>query len=131
MEQAWNASILSSLTGGAKPRFAAARFLAVADGVAVLGVPNAIHAAKCEERRRIVEVALAEHFGQPIGLKIVVDDDAVAPRSASEPPPRDETPDDYGADVDLSELTDAADTAVSGIDRIAEAFPGVEVIETE
>ena len=104
---------------------------ALLGGVAVFGLPNQVHAARCDEKRDDVEAALAGHFGRPIPLRIVVDGDAATPGAASGGAPPDETPDDLGADIDMDQLTDAEDTAVSGIDRIAEAFPGVEVVESE
>ena len=44
----------------------------------VFGLPNKIHAAKCEEVRPEVEAALAAHFGRPTPLRIVVDTAAPA-----------------------------------------------------
>jgi hypothetical protein len=38
-------------------------------------------------------------------------------------------PDDLDAGVDLSELRDATDVTSSSVDRIAQVFPGVEVVD--
>ena len=38
---------------------------------------------------------------------------------------------DERSDIDMTQLTDADSTSTSSLDRIAEVFPGVEVIEGE
>jgi DNA polymerase-3 subunit gamma/tau len=129
---AWGDAVLASLSTKARPRFSAGRFIGVEDGVAVFGLPNKIHAAKCDELRPEVEAALTSHFGQRVPLRIVVDD---APGA----PPRDggarrepvvDLPDGPD-DVDLAQLTDADDVATSGADRVAQVFPGAQLVEEE
>ena len=127
LSDAWAATILDGLSQRVKSRYRAGRFLSAGDGVAQYGLPNAIHANRCEEGRPEVEAALAAHFGMPIALTIVVDGDASPPAVPGRPAPRpDHDPDEA---VDMSELVDADATATSSIDRIAEVFPGVEVVE--
>jgi len=130
---AWGDSILSALSGRAKSRFAGGRFISVADHVAQFGLPNEHHAKRCVEAQPEVEAALAAHFGTPIALQIVVDGDAPAPVIPGIPPSVDvdEGGDAMGSGIDMTELTDADASAVSSLDRIAEVFPGVEVIEGE
>jgi DNA polymerase-3 subunit gamma/tau len=127
---AWGDTILGSLTPKAKSRFAGGRFLDVdAAGTARFALPNAHHASRCEEVRAEVEQALGAHFGVPVPLAIVVDDEPVAPATGrSSVPPGDA---DELVEVDLAELVDADDAAVTSIDRIAEVFPGLEVVEGE
>jgi DNA polymerase III subunit gamma/tau len=152
-------------------------------------VPNAVHRAKCEEQRQVVEAALAEFVGSPVGVELLDgggdggsggggggteadarrsadsgapdrpeaphrDADATvdagrserssprtrglaaakaigdSPESLAEAPPVSsvDLPDDD--DVDLDDLVDAPPESVkSPIDRLAEAFPGSELIE--
>jgi DNA polymerase-3 subunit gamma/tau len=149
-------------------------------------VPNAVHRAKCEEQRPIVESALAAFAGAPVAVEFADDADGgqgggagspsrPAPRPSAAPPSasgsdptvtqvRDdadtrparssarerglaaaaaagidadgslstgvsaELPDDD--EVDLDDLVDAPPESVkSPIDRLAEAFPGSELIE--
>jgi DNA polymerase-3 subunit gamma/tau len=126
---AWGDTVLGTLSGRAKSRFAAGRFVTVADGAADFGLPNAMHAKRCEEARAEVEAALARHFGRPVPLRITVDGDAPPPPSMRVPPPPPDGPDDLDGSMDLSELRDATDVSSSSVDRIAEVFPGVEVVE--
>jgi DNA polymerase-3 subunit gamma/tau len=126
---AWGDSVLSTLPSKAKPRFASGRFLTVGPDAAVFGLPNKIHAAKCEEVRPEVEAALADHFGRPVPIRIVVDDGASAPMA--DPPsasPREdlESPEEV---IDLDELRDATDAPRSGVDVVHQVFPGAEVVD--
>jgi DNA polymerase-3 subunit gamma/tau len=118
---AWGDVILKGIPG--RPRLAGGRWLAVDEGVAVFALPNEAHRQRCEELRPKVEAALAEHFGRPIPVRMVVDPGT--PARNSSPPPE---PDDVGT-VDLGELDDAPAEVASGIDRIIQAFPGATVEE--
>jgi DNA polymerase-3 subunit gamma/tau len=129
--QAWGASVLPSLSARAKSRFSPGRFLDVEPDAVIFGLPNKIHAAKCEEVRPEVEAALAAHFGRATPLRIVVDTAAPpppargsAPAAPSEPEPADEM-------VDLTELTDATDAPATGVDVVHQIFPGAEVVDGE
>jgi DNA polymerase-3 subunit gamma/tau len=130
---AWGDTILGTLPARAKSRFAAGRFVAVSDGVVQYGLPNAVHATRCEEVRGEVEAALAKHFGRPVPLTIVVDGDAPPPPSMRVPPPSSASGAADGPEdeehVDISQLTDATDVTSSSVDRIAQVFPGVEVVD--
>ncbi len=125
---AWGDAILPSL-GRAKPRYSGGRWVAVEADAAVFGLPNAIHATKCEEVRGDVEAALAAHFGRPVPIRIVVDAGGAVPAprdgGADDGPPTADDPDT----IDLSELTDATDVATTGVERIAQVFPGAELVD--
>jgi len=91
--QAWGDHVLGRLRPKAKALFQAGRFVGVEDGRAVFGLPNEIHRTRCEEIRGDVEPALADYFGQPVPLSLVVDgspppaaDDA-APAATRPTPP--------------------------------------------
>ncbi len=138
---AWADHVLTALRPAVKARFAAGRFVSVDDAGAVFGLPNQAHRDKCDERRADVEAALADHFGQPVPLRLVVDDGS----GGAEPPPRpdagpaaaptdetDETDEDEVASIDPAELVDAPSTASGGgLDKLTEAFPGAELVEEE
>ena len=85
---AWADHVLSALRPAVKARFAAGRFMTVDDTEAVFGLPNQAHRDKCDERRADVEAALADHFGQPVPLRLVVDDGS----GGAEPAPSSPTP---------------------------------------
>jgi DNA polymerase-3 subunit gamma/tau len=128
--RAWGDVVLPSLPAKAKSRFSPGRFLRVDDDAIVFGLPNKIHAAKCEEVRGEVEAALAAHFGTTTPLRIVVDDAAPPPPSRGSTgrvPDRDSDPiDDV---VDLTELTDATDAPATGVEVVSRIFPGAEEVE--
>lgn len=128
LTKAWSTTILAKL-GRAKPRYAGGRWVDVVDGVAVYGLPNEIHAAKCEEVRGVVEAELAEHFARPITMRIVVDAGDPAPRRG--PDAAAGGPGEFEEDVaiDLEDLTDVEGDAPTGVDRIAEIFPGAELVD--
>ncbi|HEY5663054.1 MAG TPA: hypothetical protein VIS05_03365, partial [Ilumatobacter sp.] len=113
-------------------------------------VPNEAHGAKCNEHRPAVEAALAAAVGGPIRIEFVVtsrphdDPEATpAPGRTASPAPREAAPARPPADpsgtashqpaaddeIDLSDLTDAPPESVkTPIDRLAEAFPGSELM---
>ncbi len=129
---AWGDVVLPSLPAKAKSRFSPGRFLEVEPNAVVFGLPNKIHAAKCEEVRPEVEAALATHFGRPTPLRIVVDTAAPPPpaREGSTPPSASE-PEPVEEVVDLTELTDATDAPATGVDVVNQIFPGAEVVDGE
>jgi DNA polymerase-3 subunit gamma/tau len=71
--EAWGDSLLARLPPRARARFCVGRFLAAHDGIAEFALPNEQHRAACEELRPEVERVLAEHFGRPVVLQLVVD----------------------------------------------------------
>jgi hypothetical protein len=127
---AWGDQILSNLPQRAKVRFAGGHWVRVEDGVAVFGLPNPVHASRCEECRADVEAALAQHFGTAVPIRLVVDGDGPdpsAPHLSVAPPPPGDAPGDESS-IDPGELTDAPEAATSGLDRIAAIFPGAEIV---
>jgi DNA polymerase-3 subunit gamma/tau len=139
----WENSVRPSLRGMPRAIYAPAAFVRSVDGVVTLAVPNAVHREKCEQHRAAVEQALTAHVGSPVRVELVEGDgggggaDRTSPtavssvtRAATDVPSAVEAglPDDD--DVDLDDLVDAPPEAVkSPIDRLAEAFPGSELIE--
>jgi DNA polymerase-3 subunit gamma/tau len=71
--QAWGDHILGRLRPKAKALFQAGRFVGAVDGKAVFGLPNDTHRQRCEAIRGDVEPALAEYFGLPVELSLVVE----------------------------------------------------------
>jgi len=126
---AWGDTLLAKLPRAAKPRYSAGRFVTVDERGAVFALPNKSHVAKCEEHRVAVEAVLAAHFGCAVPLVLVVDDSttvAAPPAEASDP-----DPDDHDEIVDVHELEDAPADGRSGIERVAAAFPGAQLVEED
>jgi DNA polymerase III subunit gamma/tau len=143
----WASEIVPTLKPFVRSIFSVPRLLGVRDGVLALGAPNDAHRAKCEQHRSEVEAAAARVAGGPVTIALVVesggthhdDDDSHQRGSAGD---RGDTnarvvalhpdgPPVAGDDeIDLHDLVDAPpDSVVSPIDRLAQAFPGSELID--
>jgi len=128
---AW-APLLDSLSQKVRARFKGGRVTAVDGGSVTFGVPNAIARDRCLQVSADLETALAQHFGQPVQVIVVIDDQAAAPIDVAriEPRPVANAPSDLDEDIGpVSELVDATDQSANGIDRLTRAFPGSEVID--
>jgi len=86
LTRAWGDGLLQALPPRPRARFRTGRFVAVEADAAVFALPNATHLGYCEEVRSEVEAQLAAHFGRPVPLRLVVDDDPV-PGVGGEPGP--------------------------------------------
>jgi hypothetical protein len=122
--KAWGDSVLSGLKGRARARFRAGRFVAAQDGVATFALPDETHRSYSDECRIDVEMALRAHFGVPIRLRLVVDDDSPsvpASQTTSHQTVADDPP-------DPDELTDAPPGSTSVEARLLETFPGAREV---
>ena len=139
--QAWGDVLLGQLPSRARARFRVGRFVAVDGDSAVFALPNETHRSYCEDVRADVESALAAHFGTPVLLRLVVDDDddananaspdAAAParRPSAAPEPMAEAADDESALLDpevLAAETLPAGAGLSPEQRVKQLFPGAE-----
>ena len=134
LTRVWSDTLLPALPQRSRARFSGGHWVDVVDGVAVFGLPNEPHAARCEELRPDVESVLAAHFGTVVPIRLVVDGsapDPSAPRAvaASRRAAADENPIDES--IDLDDLTNARGTATAGVDRIAAVFPGASLVDEE
>jgi DNA polymerase-3 subunit gamma/tau len=130
----WSDTLLPALPQRSRARFSGGHWVEVSDGVAVFGLPNEPHAARCEELRPEVESMLSAHFGTTVPIRLVVDGsapDPSAPRvvATSRRAAADENPVDES--IDLDDLTNARGTATAGVDRIAAVFPGASLVDEE
>ena len=129
----WVAEILPSLKGFGKALYAATKLVGQRDGSLVLGAPNETHRTKCEQYRTEVEAAITKVVGAKVPVSLTVDGlaahdepdhNVVQLKRAASVPEADES------EIDLSDLVDAPpDSVVSPIDRLAQAFPGSEIID--
>ncbi|MFZ8998164.1 MAG: hypothetical protein ACO3D0_07305, partial [Ilumatobacteraceae bacterium] len=125
---AWDGTVKAQLKPIVRALFSVGQFVGQdPDGTWRFSVPNAAHADKCREHRAAVESALSTATGAAVGIEFVVaggGDSTPAPTAVPE-----STADE---DIDLGELTDAPPESVkSPIDRLAEAFPGSELLGGE
>jgi hypothetical protein len=114
----WADAVLGRLRPRAKGLFAQGRFVRV-DDAAVLALPSEALRRKADELRPQVEAELAAVVGRKVALRLVVE--GGDPTAAQQAPAPEE--DDV---VDLRDLADAPPE--HGIDRLASAFPGAEIV---
>ncbi|HVM01443.1 MAG TPA: hypothetical protein VM263_02140, partial [Acidimicrobiales bacterium] len=126
LTKAWGDGVLASLSGRAKARFGAGRFLAVEDGVAVFALPNSHYLGRCEEVRGEVEGVLAAHFATAVPLRLVVDAPVPEPAAGGDAPPHDEA---FDAFADEGPRGDAP-AVTSPEEQLKRAFPGAEEVAT-
>jgi DNA polymerase III subunit gamma/tau len=121
-----------ALKGLAKAMFMGAHVLGVRDGALAFGFAGDVHRKRADEFRPDVEKALAAACGKPVAVSLVVEN---APSAADDHdanvvqlhPPTEVPSDD---EVDLTDLVDVPpESVVSPIDRLAQAFPGSEIID--
>ena len=145
VDEAWSSVVLASLPVRIRSKWRPGRWTEPVDGALRFAVPNAWHQKACDEYRREVEQALAGHFGRPLTVALVVDDDSSsgAPGAPGGPaaavgttsPVGAPAPADPAVDaeehIDPSELRDADDVATNGVDLVLREFGGGEVVEEE
>ena len=134
LTRSWSDTLLPTLPQRSRARFSGGHWVDVIDGVAVFGLPNEPHAARCEECRPEVEAVVSAHFGTTVPIRLVVDGsapDPSAPRgvAASRLSTTDDNPVDES--IDLDDLTDAKGSSTTGVDRIAAVFPGAELVDED
>ncbi|MEQ1874410.1 MAG: DNA polymerase III subunit gamma/tau [Ilumatobacteraceae bacterium] len=153
----WATEVMPALKSLPRAIYAATRVVGVRDGMVAVAAPNEAHRLKCEQHRAVVEAAVLKVVGAPIKLALTVEivrdggndaagdtpgndmpaneasgtaatsdasgnDNVVQMRRPTSPPPDEE--------VDLDGLVDAPpETVVSPVDRLAQAFPGSQIID--
>jgi DNA polymerase III subunit gamma/tau len=129
-------TILELVGPRARALFRVGRFDAVANGNAIMSVPNAAHLERAREVEAELGAALAGQFN---GLTLTLRSDEDAPLSEAPAPPVavpsapvESAPVEYSdeADIDLHELIDAPDNSGNtALDQLTAIFPGAEVVE--
>ncbi len=132
---AWADQVWPKLKGTTKALFSSGRFVASEDGEPTFALPSNHPMARCEQMKPEVEAALSVHFARPVTMTLSVDHgETETPTSGSSPrPPAARAPEPEEA-IDPDELVDAPLNAApppSGIDRLADAFPGAKWLEDD
>jgi DNA polymerase-3 subunit gamma/tau len=128
---AWGDTVLDQLPRGTKAIYSTGRFVDGDGATAVFALANAPTRDHCEKKRADVESALAAHFGRPVPLRLVTDADVGGPppapaSSGRAPVPAAPVEEDH--EVDVHDLEDAP-SAATGAQRLADAFPGAELVD--
>ncbi|HEX2785107.1 MAG TPA: DNA polymerase III subunit gamma/tau [Ilumatobacteraceae bacterium] len=124
----FESQVRPALRGMAKAIYMGAQVGTMSDGMLLISFAGEPHRVRAEEYRHEVERALAAAAGRSVPLSLVVDqatahDDNVVQLKRTPQPAADE-------DVDTGDLVDVPpDAVISPIDRLAQAFPGSEIIE--
>lgn len=115
----------------ARARFLAGRVAAVDGETITFLLPSEGQIRRCEPYKAEVEAAVAEAFGVQLKIALGVESQpAPSPMTGrSTPPPPEPVQDE--ADINIHELTDADVGNASVVERIADVFPGAEVLEEE
>jgi DNA polymerase III subunit gamma/tau len=119
VDQEWS-SIRPTLKGRARALYTPVDLVGSRGDTITLAVPNAMHQSKCEEHRGEVERAWSAATGRAVTIELVLAD-----TSGSVPRP---APADDGDDV-LDPSAGQPAPAPSVIERLAQAFPGAELVE--
>jgi hypothetical protein len=142
LTMAWSDAILPKLSGLTKAMFAAGRFTSVEKDAAVFALPNAAHRDRCEGKLPAVEQALADHFGRPVPLRLIVDSGEEQPSLLAEDPPPAPAPaaeskaatapePEPDEPFDHHDLEPATDQPVDGVARVTQAFPGAQLVDDD
>lgn len=150
-------SVIPTLSGMNKSLFNAGRFVGEHDGVFEFALDNVPDRLLSRAQASVpgIEATLSSHTGFAVRIQLTNSAAAAGsgraatgprptaggPGAASGAPtpslvaatadPTEDDDDDEYVDIDLDELEDASDTAVSGIDKVIQAFPGAVILEEE
>jgi DNA polymerase-3 subunit gamma/tau len=118
----------------ARARFLAGRVASVDGDTIVFVLPTDSQVKRCEPFKTEVEKAVAESFGTPLKITLSADlnpTPSTMPGTAQPAPTAPVDPPQDEADIDIHDLTDADVGNATVVDRIADVFPGAEVLEQE
>ena len=130
---AWADDILGNLSNKVRVRFQTGRFLANESDCVVFALDNQIHLDRCEEVRSEVDNALLDHFGRPVPMRLVIDDDSTAPPPDIQPARSLSTSSDgdEAEAIDPDELMDEETVTQEAISSLMAAFPDSELVTFE
>ncbi len=125
----WGEELLPKLSKKARARFSAGRPVSVDGNGVMIALPNEPHLRRCSELLGEVEASIKNTFGVAVPVLLSVDGSSSSisppkPAKPSKPVKNDE-------DLDLSGLVEADPNSGSAVERLSQAFPGAEIVESE
>lgn len=124
----WDDQVVPGLKGITKALFKMGRVVGTDEASITLGLENTPALDRCQEKKGEAEAALAAAAGRPIRVDLVVVGEAASgPRPERRPAPTD---DDPAESIDPAELVDAPAQQLTGVDRVTEAFPGAQIVDS-
>ena len=126
----WGEELLPKLSKKARARFSAGRPVSVDENGVTIALPNEPHLRRCSELLGELETAIKNTFGVLVPVLLAVDDQSLSSLSPPNPvkPP---TPVNNDEDLDISDLVEADPNSGSAVERLSQAFPGAEIVESE
>jgi len=132
----WEQQVRPTLRGIVRALFTPVDVLGRSGATVTMAAPNTTHRDKCEQHRSAVEQAWHQVAGRAVTIELVVGggggDDPTAERVRPVTTSSATTPGGAGDEaIDLDDLVDTGpgNAAPSTLDRLAEAFPGAELVE--
>jgi DNA polymerase-3 subunit gamma/tau len=113
----WDGVVRPALKGLVRALYTPVDVVDVGGSTVTMATPNETHRTKCEQHRPAVEAEWSAATGRRVEIELGVSGEPVAAAAA----PTDEP-------IDPDELVDAG-PGPSALDRLAQAFPGAEVID--
>ena len=123
-------AMLDNQSTASRARYRSGHIESINDGQVRFVLASDIEQKRCEQYRPQIEAAMTEAFGAALTLELAVGNTASQPtrqRSGTSPAPEPA----HESEVDIHDLTDADTVNPSPAERIAEVFPGAEIIEQE
>jgi len=126
----WREELLPKLSKKARARFSAGKPVLVDENGLTISLPNEPHLRRCSELLGEVEASIKNTFGVAVPVLLSVD---VSPVSSASPPDPAKPPKPIknDEDLDLSDLVEADPNSGSAVERLSQAFPGTEIVESE
>ena len=123
-------AMLDNQSTASRARYRSGQIESIEDGRVRFVLASDIEQKRCEQYRPQIEAAMTEAFGSPLTLELAVGDMATpSSRQRTNVSPAPEPA--HETEVDIHDLTDADTVNPSPAERIAEVFPGAEIIEQE
>lgn len=129
--EAWQRSVTNAADQKVRARLGPARVVAVEGSTVIVTLPNERAVQRGSELREAARDALAADLGRSVELEIRVGSGSAPAQDRVAPPP---TPAELAEpDEDVGDVTGLLDADIAPTDdlaRVAEVFPGAEVVET-
>ena len=125
----WVEELLPKLSKKARARFSAGRPVSVDENGVIIALPNEPHLRRCSELLGEVEASIKNTFGVavPVLLSVDASSSSISPPKPAKP----SKPVKNDEDLDLSGLVEADPNSGSAVERLSQAFPGAEIVESE
>ena len=125
----WGEELLPKLSKKARARFSAGRPVSVDENGVIIALPNEPHLKRCSELVGEVEASIKNTFG--VSVPVLLSVDGSSPSISPPKPAKPSKPIKNDEDLDLSGLVEADPNSGSAVERLSQAFPGAEIVESE